>query len=35
MNNVTKTLNKMIFYHTKDFLKFKVKQADIIKGIFS
>ena len=33
LNNIIKVLSKMIFCHPKDFLKFNIKQKDIVKDI--
>ena len=35
ISNIIKALNKVIFRHTEDFLKFNVKQEDIIISITS
>ena len=35
ISNIIKALNKIIFRHTEDFLKFNVKQEDIIICITS
>ena len=35
IDNIIKALSKVIFRHTEHFLKFSVKQEDIIKNIIS